>query len=69
MTPLQVAVRLARSPRRLQDDVDLDALARVATDDDLREARQAISLIAARGFARDKDLEVEFSNWRARTGR
>lgn len=65
-----VAVKLlARSPRRLQDDLDLDALARVATEEDLREASSAIGLITARGFARNKDLEAEFVTWRARTGR
>ena len=65
-----VAVKLlARSPRRLQDDLDLDALARFATEDDLHVARSALELIAARGFARDKDLEAEWKNWRTRTGR
>lgn len=63
-----VAVKLlARSPRRLQDDLDLEALARVATEEDLREARTAIGLITTRGFARDKDLEAEFAAWRARS--
>jgi hypothetical protein len=63
-----VAVKLlARSPRRLQDDLDLDALARVATEEDLREARAALELITARGFSRDKNLELEFASWRART--
>lgn len=65
-----VAVKLlARSPRRLQDDLDLDALARVATEEDVLEARSAIALITTRGFARDKNLEAEFAAWRARTGR
>lgn len=63
-----IAVKLlARSARRLQDDLDLDALAHVATESDLAAARAAIGLIAARGFARDKNLEVEFADWRART--
>lgn len=65
-----IAVKLlARSPRRLQDDLDLDALARVATEDDLRDARSALELITTRGFARDKNLEAEFASWRARSGR
>ena len=65
-----VAVKLlARSPRRLQDDLDLDALARFATDEDVVAAGSAVALITARGFARDKNLEAEFSSWRARTGR
>lgn len=64
-----IAVKLlARSARRLQDDLDLDALARVATESDLATARAAIALITARGFARDKNLEAEFADWRARTG-
>lgn len=63
-----IAVKLlARSGRRLQDDLDLDALSRVATEPDLIEARAAIALITARGFARDKDLETEFAARRART--
>ncbi len=64
-----VAVKLlARSPRRLQDDLDLDALARVVTEEDLICARSALALITTRGFARDKNLEAEFTAWRARTG-
>ena len=63
-----IAVKLlARSARRLQDDLDLDALARVASEADLATARAAIALITARGFARDKNLEAEFGNWRTRT--
>jgi hypothetical protein len=62
-----VAVKLlARSPRRLQDDLDLDALAKVATDHDLRVAREALGLITARGFARDKNLDDEFASWHSR---
>lgn len=65
-----IAVKLlARSPQRLQDDLDLDALARVATDADLDVAQSAARLITARGFARDKVLAREFAEWRARTGR
>jgi predicted nucleotidyltransferase len=65
-----IAIKLlARSPRRLQDDLDLEALSRIATDEHLREAEAAIGLIAARGFARDKDLANELAAWRARTGR
>lgn len=64
-----IAVKLlARSPRRLQDDLDLDALARVATEDDVREAQSAIGLITTRGFARDKNLAAEFAAWLARKG-
>ena len=63
-----IAVKLlARSPRRLQDDLDLDALAKVASEADFGVAREALRVITARGFARDKDLEAEFMSWRART--
>jgi hypothetical protein len=49
-----IAVKLlARSPQRLQDEVDLDALGRVASGADLDEARAAVRLITTRGFARD----------------
>ena len=65
-----VAVKLlAPSPRRLQDDLDLDALARVATEEDVLEAHSGLALITTRGFARDKNLETEFAAWLARKGR
>jgi hypothetical protein len=65
-----IAVKLlARSPRRLQDDLDLDALARVASASDIEEARIAVELITARGFARDKDLLAELAGWKSRAGR
>lgn len=65
-----IAVKLlARSARRLQDDLDLDALSKVATERDLSEAEAAVGLITARGFARDKNLATEFAAWRARTNR
>jgi hypothetical protein len=64
-----IAVKLlARSPRRLQDDLDLEALARVAEPSDIEEAAAAVELIATRGFARDKNLPVELAAWRSRTG-
>lgn len=65
-----IAVKLlARSPQRLQDEVDLDALGRVASGADLDEARAAVRLITTRGFARDKHLEREFDEWRQHLGR
>ena len=41
---------------RPQDLVDLRALLRVATSDELARARQALTFIAARGYHRDRDL-------------
>jgi hypothetical protein len=65
-----IAVKLlARSPRRLQDDLDLDALARVASAQDIQEATTAVELISKRGFARDKDLLAELAGWKGRSVR
>jgi predicted nucleotidyltransferase len=51
---------LARDDRRRpQDRVDLGALLRVATPDDLRVAREALELIIERGYARDRALVEE----------
>lgn len=48
---------LSRDDRtRPQDRVDLAALLRVATPNDLDEARQGVALIHARGFQRDRNL-------------
>ncbi|MDX2015132.1 MAG: nucleotidyl transferase AbiEii/AbiGii toxin family protein [Myxococcaceae bacterium] len=54
-----IAVKLlARSPRRLQDDLDLDALAKVARPADLLEAETSLQLVTSQGFARDKNLDA-----------
>jgi len=51
---------LARDDRRRpQDRTDLVGLFRVATDDDLRTARAALSLITERGYGRDRSLLEE----------
>ncbi|TLG16529.1 hypothetical protein FEK35_04620 [Nocardia cyriacigeorgica] len=42
--------------RRPQDSADLRSLAEVATASDLTDAAEAIRLITARGFNRDRDL-------------
>jgi predicted nucleotidyltransferase len=47
---------LSRDDRRLQDQLDLQALLAVATTTDLEEARQAATMIVARGFGRGRDL-------------
>ena len=44
--------------RRPQDASDIRALLENAGEDDLNEARNAIGLITARGFHRDRDLRV-----------
>jgi hypothetical protein len=45
---------------RPQDIADLRALLRVADADDTNEAREALGLIAARGYDRDRHLLPEF---------
>lgn len=47
--------------RRPQDLVDLRALLRVASPAELARARQALGLIAARGFHRGRDLTAELN--------
>lgn len=62
---------LARDDRlRPQDADDLAALARVADDQQVEQARQAVALIERRGFARGRDLSASFASWSAsnRTG-
>ncbi len=54
---------LSRSPRRSQDDADLRALYTVADAATLAEAQMALALITSRGYAREKQLEREFSEW------
>ena len=44
--------------RRPQDASDIRALLENAQDDDLNEARDALELITARGFHRNRDLQV-----------
>ncbi len=48
---------------RPQDQLDLKALAREATPNELAQARQAIDLIAERGFQRGRDLEADFERF------
>lgn len=54
--------------RRPRDAEDLLALLGVASGQDLVEAERALSLIAARGFDRGKDLMNEFEAFRTRAG-
>jgi hypothetical protein len=57
-----IAVKvLARDDdRRPQDAGDLRVLCRAATEEDLAVAREALSLIAERGFHRGRELDVLF---------
>jgi hypothetical protein len=50
--------------RRPQDRIDILALLRVATQENLRVAGQALSLITARGFDRGRDLLAVFDRLR-----
>ena len=57
----QVALKLlSRDERRLQDQLDLQALLAVATEADLEDARKGVSLIVERGFHRGRALEADF---------
>ncbi len=47
--------------RRPQDLVDLRALLRVASPDELRRARDSMALIAVRGYHRGRDLIAEMN--------
>ena len=56
---LIVLKMLARSSERPQDDADLAALLAVATDEDLRLARDLAQLVVERGYHRGRDLLTE----------
>lgn len=51
--------------RRPQDRVDLAALLRVASDEDVEETRRLLGLIGERGYARGRDLAAAFRELRA----
>jgi predicted nucleotidyltransferase len=51
---------LSRDDRRLQDQLDLQALIAVATEADLEDARKGVALIVERGFHRGRALEADF---------
>jgi hypothetical protein len=51
---------LSRDDRRLQDQLDLQALLAVATEADLEDARKGVALIVERGFHRGRALEADF---------
>lgn len=60
---------LARSDRRPHDDVDIGALLGAMNDVELTRAREALTLIEDRGFARGKslaaELDAQLARWRS----
>lgn len=53
---------LSRDERRLQDQLDLQALFAVAKPADIDDAREAVGLITKRGFNRERDLLRDLDN-------
>ncbi len=55
---------LSESERRLQDRIDIQQLAKVATDQDWRTAEAMVRLIKERGFHRGRALLTRLRRWR-----
>ena len=55
---------LSESERRLQDRIDIQELAKVATDEDWRTAVAMVRLIKERGFHRGRALVTRLRRWR-----
>ena len=55
---------LSESERRLQDRIDIQELAKVATDEDWRTAEAMVRLIKERGFHRGRALVTRLGRWR-----
>jgi hypothetical protein len=55
---------LSESERRLQDRIDLQELAKIATDEDWRTAIAMVRLIKERGFHRGRALVTRLRRWR-----
>jgi hypothetical protein len=55
---------LSESERRLQDRIDIEQLAKVATDDDWQTAEAMVRLIKERGFHRGRVLSTRLRRWR-----
>lgn len=55
---------LSASHKRLKDLADLNALHKVATEEDLKVTQEACALITARGFHRGLNLSARFDRWR-----
>lgn len=58
---------LSESDRRLQDRIDIQELAKVATDEDWRTAEAMVRLIKERGFHRGRALLTRLRRWRRAT--
>ncbi len=58
---------LSESERRLQDRIDIRALAKVATEEDWDLAKAMVLLIKARGFHRGRALVTRLRRWRRQT--
>ncbi len=59
---------LSESEKRLQDRIDIQQLAKVASDEDWRTAEAMVRLIKDRGFHRGRALVTRLRRWR-RDGR
>ncbi len=57
---------LSESERRLQDRIDIQELAKVATEEDWRTAEAMVRLIKERGFHRGRALVTRLRRWRHR---
>lgn len=55
---------LSESEKRLQDRIDIQELAKVATDEDWRTAEAMARLIKERGFHRGRALVTRLRRWR-----
>jgi hypothetical protein len=55
---------LSESERRLQDRIDIQELAKVATEEDWRTAEAMVRLIKERGFHRGRALVTRLRRWR-----
>ncbi len=58
---------LSESEKRLQDRIDIQELAKVATAEDWRTADAMVRLIKERGFHRGRALLTRLRGWRRRT--
>jgi hypothetical protein len=59
---------LSESERRLQDRIDIEQLATVASTEDWRTAEAMVRLIKARGFHRGRALVTRLRRWRRSGG-
>lgn len=59
---------LSESERRLQDRIDIQELAKVATEEDWRTAKAMVQLIKERGFHRGRALLTRLRRWRTALG-